>query len=419
MNKGSSLTFKITALVVGPMLLLSAVLSVMFSATNYIRSRNAVFSQLESACVSAYELMKLEGGELFDAKSAVECFDSIKEKTGVDITLFEGDKRKITTIRNPDGERAVGTRASAAVVRNVLQKGEVYSSDDIVVNGTRYFGYYIPLTDESGSCVGMVFAGKSSAEVSENVNRDTFRGLVVSWIVTILLGFFGVVFARNMSGALSEAVVFLDRVSDGDTRCTADESLVSRSDEIGVMGRAAVKLQRSLRSLIATDPLTELYNRRAFDHILSEMSERSKNGEQMTIVMGDIDFFKRFNDKWGHDCGDAVLRDIAEIIRKNTGVCGEAARWGGEEFLIAFCAESYENVLLRMKNLMETIREYRCHYNGEEIPVAMTFGIEKHESGADPYETIRRADAKLYYGKEHGRNALIESPADENEVCKS
>lgn len=280
--------------------------------------------------------MKLEGGELFDAKSAVECFDSIKEKTGVDITLFEGDKRKITTIRKPDGERAVGTRASAAVVRNVLQKGEVYSSDDIVVNGTRYFGYYIPLTDE-----------------------------------------------------------------------------------IGVMGRAAVKLQRSLRSLIATDPLTELYNRRAFDNILSEMSERSKNGEQMTIVMGDIDFFKRFNDKWGHDCGDAVLRDIAEIIRKNTGVCGEAARWGGEEFLIAFCAESYENVLLRMKNLMETIREYRCHYNGEEIPVTMTFGIEKHESGADPYETIRRADAKLYYGKEHGRNALIESPADEKDVCKS
>ena len=114
-----------------------------------------------------------------------------------------------------------------------------------------------------------------------------------------------------------------------------------------------------------------------------------------------------------------MLRDIAKIIRKNTGVCGEAARWGGEEFLIAFCGESYENVLSRMKKLMETIREYRCKYNGEEIPVTMTFGIEKHESGADPYETIKRADAKLYYGKEHGRNTLIESLTDETEVCKN
>ena len=117
--------------------------------------------------------MKLEGGELFDAKSAVECFDSIKGKTGVDITLFEGDKRKITTIRKPDGERAVGTRASAAVVRNVLQKGEVYSSDDIVVNGTRYFGYYIPLRRNRRYGQGSRKAAKAASQPYRN--RPAYR----------------------------------------------------------------------------------------------------------------------------------------------------------------------------------------------------------------------------------------------------
>lgn len=412
MKKTGSLTFFIVKLVIIPMLFLSVIQSIFFAYGSYALSKSNVFDTLESTCISAYELVRPDGSVKLDGETAAECFDTIKQQTGIDITIFEEDRRKITTIRDQNGERAVGTRASVAVVRNVINKGEVFTSDKVGINGVNYFVYYMPLKDDSGEVTGMTFAGKSCAEVKKAVTRDTIRSLGISWLITLAVGFLSVLAAGRMTRALASAADLLNRIADGDTECTADEELINRRDEIGSMGRAAVSLQKSLRNLIGRDPLTKLYNRRAFEHILNDMTERAKEGKTMVVVMGDIDFFKRFNDQWGHACGDAVLCDIALIFRKNVGVCGEAARWGGEEFLLAFCGESYDDVLSRMNRIMEMIHNYRCHYNGEDIPVTMTFGVQRYEKGASIDKTIDLADGKLYYGKDHGRDRIIEQLPD-------
>ena len=90
-----------------------------------------------------------------------DLFDGITESTGIYITIFEKDERRITTVTNAVGECAVGTKATSEVVDTVIGRKEEFFSDNVDVNGTPFFGYYMPLTDSGGAVTGMVFAGKS------------------------------------------------------------------------------------------------------------------------------------------------------------------------------------------------------------------------------------------------------------------
>lgn len=93
--------------------------------------------------------------------------DSIKEKTGVDITIFYQDTRVVTTIQMEDGMRAVGTKANDAVVQDVLRGGHSQFYSSMMVEGVRYFSYYEPFFDSDGTCIGMIFLGEPSAEVEK------------------------------------------------------------------------------------------------------------------------------------------------------------------------------------------------------------------------------------------------------------
>ncbi len=105
----------------------------------------------------------LKGEHLLNDDFAI--IDSIQEKTGVDITVFYQDIRVITTIRTDQGERAIGTRANATVVGDVLKDGQPHFYTSTMVEGIRYFSYYEPLYAADGTCIGMLFLGKPSAEV--------------------------------------------------------------------------------------------------------------------------------------------------------------------------------------------------------------------------------------------------------------
>lgn len=411
-HKKYGLTARVLLLTIAPLIILSVVMSIFIGYSGYKNVCDEVSHELSSVCISVFELLerndqyKSAKYDFFEGKGDI--FDGITERTGIYITVFEGEERKITTVTMPSGDRAVGTKAAAEVIDTVIDGKDEFFSDNVDVNGSEFFGYYMPITDANENVTGMVFAGKSRESVLNNMFYSVAGTLVISWLTALAAAVLSVLVSRRMVRALLSAADFLKMISLGDTECAADEKLVRRSDEIGEMGRSAVKLQQDLKNLISNDPLTGLYNRRACGIKMNDMRESAKaEGTPFVAAIGDVDFFKRFNDNYGHACGDTVLKDIADLLREGVENKGFVSRWGGEEFLIIFNVP-YKDAKAALDRIMDSIRSYSCVYDGQEIPVTMTFGISEYNGGTVD-ALVNTADDRLYYGKNHGRNCIVEA----------
>lgn len=413
MKKGFSLKTKIMLLSALPIFILGLILSSFCTYSTYRNVYNEIYNELHSMCISMYEFVSTRDGITDSiAHSDYEVingfFGGIKNGTGIDVSYFQGDTRYITTITGTDGNAIKGTKAAPEVVSAVLYSGTDFYSDNVEVNGVRYFGYYMPVSNDNGIIYGMTFAGKSRENAEKTIVSATLGSLLISVISTFVTLGISLLVSAKMVKAIDMAVVFMNSVSSGDTECVPDKRLIGRTDEIGAMGRTVVKLQRSLNLLISTDPLTGLLNRRSCSLRLNDIY---KNSAEFTAIMGDIDFFKAFNDKYGHFCGDEVLKTISSIFKDCIGDCGFTSRWGGEEFLIIVNSGGYEKAMEILNEIRGSIKEKGVDYNGEKLNVTMTFGIQKYESGLTAEEVINLADKKLYYGKAHGRNCVIETIA--------
>lgn len=405
---------KIMTLAVLPLLIVFVILSFLFTEILYNTNVREIKSELKSTCyvISELTLTSNRAGSLYRYMKDIGCeehFAQIKRTTGIDVTFFENDIRRITTIQNKDGKYAVGTKVSDDVRSAIFGRQEDYFSENIDVNGQSYFGYYMPIKSETGMVMGMVFAGKSTKQVRMAVRRSVSVTFGITLLIILFVTIISILVTTRMVKAVNSAAVLLDRISGGDTGCEADSDLISRTDEIGKMGRAAVILRDELKSLISTDPLTGLFNRRFCNIRLNEMFDQAQDGREFVVVLGDIDFFKKFNDNYGHSVGDEVLKGIAAILRDNVGKKGIVSRWGGEEFLIAFGGLAYSECTAVMNAIMDDIHAYRCHCDGGEIPVTMTFGIERFSDEMTVDALINSADKNLYFGKENGRDRLVES----------
>ena len=153
-----------------------------------------------------------------------------------------------------------------------------------------------------------------------------------------------------------------------------------------------------------TDTLTGLGNRR----IVEEFDQDPASKEAVyCAILADIDDFKRINDTYGHDCGDAVLvmvsRSFREEIRKNDIVC----RWGGEEILVILPFCSLENAEKVAQKIREKIGSTVVEFEQNQVNVSLTYGVAESTEGQDVEKVIRMADRYLYYGKQHGKDQII------------
>lgn len=165
---------------------------------------------------------------------------------------------------------------------------------------------------------------------------------------------------------------------------------------------------RQLKKMASLDPLTNVMNRRGMGDVLIDMQKEYHAGiSGLSIALGDIDFFKKVNDQYGHDCGDYILKTISDIFAKYIEGKGEVCRWGGEEFLFAFTEKNSDNVFIFLNDLRHTIKHTRFEFNGIELRITMTFGLEEFSPNADIESTIKAADEKLYLGKESGRDKVV------------
>lgn len=348
-----------------------------------------------------------KGGKIMDDATFNRMISIIGCGDDVDFTVFWHDTRLLTSIRNDDGTRAVGTRAANEVIQNVLNGKKSFFYKRVLVNGRNYIGYYIPFFNDDGDAIGMFFAGKTFDKVFRNSGNMVAIFMLIDMIVLVVSLAFSHMYARRLVGSLLDIRDFMVRISECDFSSELNEKTLGRKDEIAVIARTADKVSRNLRELIERDPLTLLLNRRSGRRVMDELTEA---GEDYCVAMGDIDYFKSVNDRFGHACGDAVLTEISSIISDGISACGgSAARWGGEEFLLIFPNCGCEEAKRILMKILEEIRHTSFSDGKTQFFVTMTFGTSQSAVGETPDCVVNRADALLYDGKQSGRNRIVDS----------
>jgi len=166
------------------------------------------------------------------------------------------------------------------------------------------------------------------------------------------------------------------------------------------------KAYERVEELSRTDDLTGLANRRAMvERLTGEQARSARNGRGFGLILGDIDNFKACNDKYGHECGDVILVELSNRLRRALREQDLASRWGGEEFLILLPDTDPDGCARVAEKLRELICGRPFVWKGSMIDLTMTFGA--CEGGRVPIdEALRVADRALYKGKNKGRNRV-------------
>lgn len=165
--------------------------------------------------------------------------------------------------------------------------------------------------------------------------------------------------------------------------------------------------QIKLEKLAYYDTLTGLYNRRKLMSILNDEIKRMNiYGYEGSIILSDIDYFKKINDKFGHPAGDKVLQEVAAILKKELQVDNKAARWGGEEFIIFLPETSISAAIGVAEKLREIIENKSIETEGSTLNITVSFGVTSFNSKEGFAKSYSRADEALYLAKQKGRNRV-------------
>jgi diguanylate cyclase (GGDEF)-like protein len=170
-----------------------------------------------------------------------------------------------------------------------------------------------------------------------------------------------------------------------------------------------LRLRDELRAMAMVDPLTGLANRRHLDAVMNVwLSEPGRVAQSISCVMIDVDYFKRFNDKFGHDAGDAVLRAVGAQLKHLSRGDDVACRYGGEEFLLLLAAMPADLAARRAEEVRELISGLRVQHEGQELgEITASLGVATAPDECAIEVLIQTADAALLRAKESGRNRVV------------
>ena len=228
----------------------------------------------------------------------------------------------------------------------------------------------------------------------------------------------GVVFGTGLSRNLRQLTTAIRAVSGGDLSQRVD---ITSRDEIGVMAQAFNRMSQdieksqgkireqaeALQELAVRDALTDLYNRRHFDEQVALMFEHARRyNEPLAVTIGDIDYFKRINDRFSHAIGDEVLRQVAELLRSSVRKSDVVARYGGEEFVIAFPQTELEQAAELCEKLRQRVEQHAWEAIHPGLQVTMSMGVDADLAVGDAEKMLGHADRRLYESKAGGRNRV-------------
>lgn len=165
-----------------------------------------------------------------------------------------------------------------------------------------------------------------------------------------------------------------------------------------------------LKQLSNTDPLTHIYNRRyLMDMLVKEMQRSERKGSQLSLVMIDIDHFKKINDNYGHQAGDQVLIEIADLSKSALRSYDFAARYGGEEFVLTLPETGHDDALLIADRLRRQIQQHTFPDKLRNLKITASMGVATYPVTfiTSVSDLIREADEAMYRAKSAGRNRVI------------
>lgn len=172
-----------------------------------------------------------------------------------------------------------------------------------------------------------------------------------------------------------------------------------------------VELQyhETIYTLTIQDGLTGVNNKRYFiEYLEREMGRCHRYGRPLTLMMFDIDFFKKINDVHGHLAGDYVLRELAQTIKRMVRKEQCFARYGGEEFAVVIPEDGGDKARIFAEKIRRTLEEKQFLFENQEIPVTVSIGVADMDAAmVDPLQFIKIADANLYKAKKSGRNRVV------------
>lgn len=422
-KKSGHLYMSLQAMHLIPLFVLGIVITLVCYRTTASAMHKQVAEELQNmtdALALTYDLLypgdyHLEGTEALELYKGdvpitfdYSIIDRLKADTSIELTLFYEDTRILTTIRDESGNRIIGSSASVLVTKDVLADGHSHFYTNTTIFNQRYFSYYAPLVNSDGTIVGMLYAGRPCSDVNKAVFNAVFPAILATLGCILIVILISSSYVHKITSSLQKIRTFLSKVSTGNLGVELDPAVLRRGDEISDMGYSAIYMQSSLRTLVEQDTLTEINNRRFADkHLRQTQAHADLYGSSFVIAIGDIDFFKSVNDTYGHECGDLVLKKVAYILKRHMTGKGFVARWGGEEFLFVYDNIHLEEAREQTEALLAEIHELEVSYEEQSIHVTMTFGLAEGEVGTRIKDLLQKADSRLYYGKEHGRDQVV------------
>ena len=179
--------------------------------------------------------------------------------------------------------------------------------------------------------------------------------------------------------------------------------------ELMLAKKELTESNKKLETLSRIDYLTQLSNRMdMLEKVENEKARFKRSNNSFSIVLCDIDDFKKFNDTYGHDCGDFILVSIANTIKSILREQDNVARWGGEEFLLLLPDSNMEGAKITSEKIREKIASTPYYYNDIKLEVTMTFGVSVFDNDSIDFDYyIAKADKALYKGKKSGKNCVV------------
>lgn len=265
---------KILMIAVGPVLMLG-VISIFFISTQV---RKAVISETEealkgtaAATLAAYDqnagdYIQSTNGDIwkgsYNISKSESLVDKIKSNSGMDVTFFYGDERIMTSAKDANGDRVLGSRAGDKIVEKVLKGGEEYFSSAVSIEGELNYGYFMPVhqNNSDNQIIGMIFVGTNLKE-KEAVVKRILSSISSSVIVVMLICIaVGIKLAGSMSRNIKKSIQMFGRLAEGNLDVGVDDKLLKKKDEIGELSRVTITLRDTMRSTIKeiTDNAKEL-----------------------------------------------------------------------------------------------------------------------------------------------------------------
>jgi diguanylate cyclase (GGDEF)-like protein len=204
-------------------------------------------------------------------------------------------------------------------------------------------------------------------------------------------------------------VLYLSFMEPGQLTRAKQQLAVTVARQIS-LSLANLKLYESLQHQSIRDPLTGLFNRRYLEESLTrEIHRASRDRQSLGIIMLDVDHFKRYNDTFGHEAGDAVLRELGLFLKKHIRSSDIACRYGGEEFMLILPEASLEHSIERAEQLREGIKHLNLEHHRQPLGgITLSLGVAVFpDCGLTGEAVIRAADAALYRAKIQGRDRTV------------